>query len=120
MWIARDEIGTIYLYSVKPKKGVASWHVSDGSMYCALDKETFFPEVKWEDDEPKEIILKTPGEGEDKVLSELSKIREMLQEVLDYVRNERDLKNTGANDFRDFLVNIAANLAANNMGNNKQ
>ena len=60
MWIARDENGDLYLFKKKPYKieycghgywinGVSRSHISD---------KTLFPEVKWEDEEPRELILK--------------------------------------------------------------
>ncbi len=33
-----------------------SWMIKDGATVVRLDKE-YFPEVKWEDDEPTEVLL---------------------------------------------------------------
>lgn len=57
MWTARDENDCLYLYTNKPKKS------SDGYWYSGkgdvMDIPEFaFPEVKWEDEEPRELILK--------------------------------------------------------------
>ena len=60
MWIARDSSGLLYVYTRKPIKGNKAWIPS-------LDKEEpgccnipyrLFPEIKWEDEEPRELILK--------------------------------------------------------------
>lgn len=61
MWIARDKDGLLCIYRHKPSKGIEVWIESpedrelDG-MY--IISENYFPEVKWEDEEPRELILK--------------------------------------------------------------
>lgn len=63
MWIARDKDGELWLYFVKPHKSGVHWKInpSVNAIKCAIritkDKNVL-PEVKWEDEEPKEIILK--------------------------------------------------------------
>lgn len=59
MWIARDEDKCLYLYKRRPEKDIhrGGWQKqekSDG--ICLFDD--WFPEVKWEDEEPRELILK--------------------------------------------------------------
>ena len=54
-WVARDYDGSIYMYSVKPKKLIDFWHAA-GVGYMKLD-DSLFPEVQWSDGEPKEIRL---------------------------------------------------------------
>ena len=56
MWVARDKDGHLYAYEGKPEKNkdFGSWC---GSCCYTLSKD-FFPEVKWEDEEPRELILK--------------------------------------------------------------
>lgn len=61
MWIARDKDGSLYVYVSRPHKNykTLSW---DKTGRC--DEETMsinpdlYPEVKWEDSEPTELILK--------------------------------------------------------------
>lgn len=55
MWIARDRAGALYLYRVKPIKGISFWDSSCDAN--ELDRDSF-PEVKWEDKEPTEVELK--------------------------------------------------------------
>ena len=61
MWIARDSDGTLCIYRHKPSKGKKVW-IEDpqdrglDDMY--IIPENYFPEVKWEDEEPRELILK--------------------------------------------------------------
>ena len=57
MYVARDENDCLYLYTNKPKKS------SDGYWYSekgdVMDISEFaFPEVKWSDKEPRELVLK--------------------------------------------------------------
>ena len=56
MWIARDFRGLLFIYDKKPIKQDGFW-VSDGSFGC-LANDLFFPEVKWSDPEPRELVLK--------------------------------------------------------------
>ena len=61
MWIARDRNDCLYLYTNKPKKSSDRyWHSEKGDV---LDISALaFPEVKWEDEEPRELILKPINE----------------------------------------------------------
>ena len=54
-WVARDKDGMLYLYTAKPQKMSNSWH-ADIVGYVKLD-DSFFSEVQWSDEEPKEIRL---------------------------------------------------------------
>lgn len=58
MWIARDKNGVLYLHKNKPQKfekeGV--WR-TDASLNTSCDG-FYIPKVRWEDDEPVEIIFK--------------------------------------------------------------
>ena len=56
MWIARDCRGLLFIYDKKTIKQDGFW-VSDGSFSC-LENDLFFPEVKWSDPEPRELVLK--------------------------------------------------------------
>lgn len=60
MWIARDEDGLVCIYDTKPVKDKHEWVIpnSTGS-YSAIDEELDgLEEIKWEDKEPRELILK--------------------------------------------------------------
>ena len=60
-WIARDESGFIYYYSVKPHKSLrfSQWCVGRSHQLVLLSDD-IFPFVKWEDEEPTpcEITIK--------------------------------------------------------------
>ena len=55
MWIARDNDESLWLFEEKPYKYKSVW-CSNSTMYCINEK--LYPEVKWEDEEPRELILK--------------------------------------------------------------
>lgn len=60
MWIARDKNGSLTLFNKKPEKikEIGEWTVFGFNVkYWELD-EDLFPEVKWEDDEPRKLVLK--------------------------------------------------------------
>ena len=54
-WVARDEDGSLYMYSDKPKKRRYNWYAAQVG-YMRLD-DSLFPEVKWEDEEPTEVTI---------------------------------------------------------------
>ena len=54
-WVARDYDGSLYMYTDKPEKESDLWH-APGAGDMKLD-DSLFSEVKWEDEEPKEIKL---------------------------------------------------------------
>ena len=54
-WVARDDDGSLYMYTAKPQKRRDYWHAA-GVGYMKLD-DSLFPEVQWSDEEPKEIRL---------------------------------------------------------------
>lgn len=57
MWIARDRNGSLYIYTDKPKKiGEGYWDPSKGDCYCI--HSDLWPEISWEDEEPRELVLK--------------------------------------------------------------
>lgn len=59
MYIARDSVGTLHLYESKPRKGSESWLEAPQESYGAwILPEDWYPEVRWEDEEPKELVLK--------------------------------------------------------------
>lgn len=56
MWIARDKNGDLWLFKEKPYRKVYYWTSSDGDCQSLMNSD-WFPEVKWEDEEPRELIL---------------------------------------------------------------
>lgn len=54
MWVARDKDGDLFCYEAKPCKGLRFW-MGDDNVHLP---DNLFPEVKWEDEEPRELILK--------------------------------------------------------------
>lgn len=56
LWIARDKDDDLYLYSEKPKKKIDIWQ-NQGTRYPMRINKDIFPEVKWEDDEPRLVKL---------------------------------------------------------------
>ena len=58
MWIARDKDDSLWLYAEKPiGKGINRWLMKPNSKNERIDDD-WFPEIQWEDEEPKELILK--------------------------------------------------------------
>lgn len=55
VWLARDEDGSLYAYSInRPIKFLHCWF---SSLSVYLGKSKKFPSVKWEDDEPTEAYI---------------------------------------------------------------
>ena len=58
MWIARDKNGELWLHKKKPVKFLNIWcSVGDIELISLVDK-SFFLEVQWSDQEPRELVLK--------------------------------------------------------------
>lgn len=55
-WVARDKDGMLYLYLAKPRKNQSKWLPNIRFDFIELSRE-FFPEVKWEDEEPTEVTI---------------------------------------------------------------
>ena len=55
MWIARDKDGLLHVYEKKPIKTIYAWYAPCGSTSLP---SYLFPEIKWEDEEPRELVLK--------------------------------------------------------------
>ena len=55
MWITRDKDGSLWLSTKKPIKESIQW--IGGSHIFRIQSDAF-PVVKWEDEEPRELILK--------------------------------------------------------------
>ena len=62
MWIARDKDEKLYLFSKKPSKGEGIWLISRGTITVIQLPSELFPEVKWSDEEPRELVLKPINE----------------------------------------------------------
>lgn len=62
MWIARDENGSLWLFGEKPYRKSYYWTSGDGNCQSLMNSD-WFPEVKWEDEEPRELILKPIKDG---------------------------------------------------------
>ena len=63
MYAARDKDGTLAIYNTKPVKydNLGAWgDINQNIEYIVLDdsKYDLFPEIKWSDPEPRELILK--------------------------------------------------------------
>lgn len=59
MWIARDKNGELWLHKEKPiKKTDWRWYSTGDIELVSLVNKSIFPEVKWEDEEPRELVLK--------------------------------------------------------------
>ena len=58
MWIARDKDEELYLFSEKPSKREEFWLMSSATTTVTQLPSELFPEVKWEDEEPRELILR--------------------------------------------------------------
>lgn len=60
-WVARDKNGLLFIYRHKPSKDKETWinNPQDTGLYDVwYIPNDYFPEVKWEDEEPRELILK--------------------------------------------------------------
>lgn len=55
MWLVRDKRGNLWVHQEKPTKRSRTWNSNGKYYYIHSD---LFPEVKWEDTEPRELILK--------------------------------------------------------------
>ena len=58
MWIARDANGDLCLYKVRPIKAIGGWCTIGIFGFICVICSDLFPEVKWSDPEPRELILK--------------------------------------------------------------
>ena len=68
-WVARDEDGSLYMYTAQPKKKRDFWHAPEVG-YVKLD-DSLFPEVQWSDEEANGIELTIRNE-KSKIKSALS------------------------------------------------
>lgn len=54
LWAARDMDGKLFLYRLKPLKGLTEWYSPGFSLVLA---SASFPEVKWSDEEPTRVKI---------------------------------------------------------------
>lgn len=59
MWIARDKNGELWLHKEKPMKFRDIWCSVGDIEWLSLVDKSFFSEIKWSDDEPRELVLKS-------------------------------------------------------------
>lgn len=57
MWIARDKNGELWLHKKKPVKFLDIWCSVDDVELLSLVDKSFFSEVQWSDQEPRELVL---------------------------------------------------------------
>lgn len=59
MWIARDKYGDLFIYENKPiKTEYDTWEdPTNPNEFYRIDRDAF-PEVRLDDEEPRELILK--------------------------------------------------------------
>ena len=69
-WVARDEDGSLYMYTAKPKKLSDYWNAPESG--CMNLDDSLFPEVQWSNKKPKEIELSIHNKEESKIKSALS------------------------------------------------
>ena len=58
-WVARDKDEELYLFSEKPSKREEFWSMSSATTTVIQLPSKLFPEVKWSDEEPRELVLKS-------------------------------------------------------------
>lgn len=57
-WIARDADGKVFLYKIKPRKGIIHW---DSKCYFHITELPEGVNPHWKDEEPIEVELKIEG-----------------------------------------------------------
>lgn len=64
MWVARDKNRMLYVFEEKPikNKHFGGWTPFPGDDSFMEINPNLFPEVRWEDDNPRELILKPINE----------------------------------------------------------
>ena len=59
IYVARDKDGLLHAYEKKPIKTIYTWYAPCGSISFP---SYLFPEIKWSDKEPRELVLKPINE----------------------------------------------------------
>lgn len=70
-WVAMEKDGRLYLYLSPPRKGSREWLPDINTAYFKIDRD-LFPDVKWEDEEPKEVSITIKRNEKSKIKSALS------------------------------------------------
>ena len=66
MWIARDENSEVYLYELRPKRGLHMFlSANSGSPSMYLGKKEVYSELTWENS-PQEVKIMLPATGLDR------------------------------------------------------
>ena len=60
MWLARDKSRALYVFEEKPikNKNFESWTPLSADENFMEINPNLFPEVRWDDDQPRELVLK--------------------------------------------------------------
>lgn len=58
MWLARNKDGKLFIWRIKPIKIGGKWGLGIGNQYSAYIPNDNYPEIKWSDPEPRELVLK--------------------------------------------------------------
>lgn len=58
MYVARDKNDELWLHKEKPIRTYDQWSSMGDIKLISLVDESFFSEVKWGDEKPRELILK--------------------------------------------------------------
>ena len=58
MWLARNKDGKLFIWRIRPIKIGGKWGLGIGNQCSAYIPNDNYPEVKWSDKEPRELVLK--------------------------------------------------------------
>lgn len=60
MWLARNKNGKLRVWTIRPCKDedAGEWTLFIPNQCSAVINGLGYPEVKWEDDEPRKLVLK--------------------------------------------------------------
>ena len=62
MWLARNKDGKLFIWRIRPIKIGGKWGLGIGNQCSAYIPNDNYPEVKWEDEEPREREDEEPRE----------------------------------------------------------
>lgn len=62
MWLARNKDGKLFIWRIKPIKIGGKWGLGIENQCSAYIPNDNYPEVKWSDEEPRELVLKPINE----------------------------------------------------------
>lgn len=58
MWLARNKDGKLFIWRIRPVKIGDKWGLGIENQCSAYIPNDNYPEVKWSDKEPRELVLK--------------------------------------------------------------